>query len=193
MIYHVQAGLLGAANEDPPRGAYVLCHTVRNIDGEEVDLARYLGKVVMIVNVASKCGFTPQYEQLESLYERYASQGFDILGFPANNFLWQEPSANQEIKRFCTVTYNVQFSMFAKINVRGKDIAPLYADLVSKEKNAPYGGGIKWNFTKFLVDRSGRVCARFGPPTRPDAPEVIESIERELARRPPPASTSPGT
>jgi len=164
------------------KGADVLCHVVEDIDGNDVDLARYRGKALLIVNVASKCGFTPQYEALEALHEKYALRGLAVLGFPANDFLRQEPGSDAEIRQFCTTKYGVQFDMFAKISVRGKNQAPLYKDLTSKEKNRPFSGSIKWNFTKFVAGRDGRVCARFGPSTRPDAPEVIEVIERELAK-----------
>jgi glutathione peroxidase len=167
------------------RGAAVLGHVVKDIDGNEVDLAKYKGKVVMIVNVASKCGFTPQYEQLEAVYKKYADQGFVVLGFPSNDFMWQEPGSDAEIKRFCHLKYNVTFDMFAKVSVRGSDQAPIYGDLTSKKTNGPFGGMIKWNFTKFIVGRDGRVCARFAPTTRPDDRSVVEAIERELAAEAP--------
>lgn len=154
---------------------------VKDINGNEVDLAQYRGQVAIIVNVASKCGFTPQYAQLEALYEENKSRGFAVLGFPANNFLWQEPGSDKEIQTFCTTKYNVTFDMFSKISVKGDDIAPLYAFLTSKKANGEFGGKIAWNFTKFLVNREGRVIARFGPRTAPDAPEVKEAIEAALA------------
>jgi len=163
-------------------GASPLVHTVKDIDNQEVSLSKYLGKVVLIVNVASKCGFTPQYAALESIYEKYKDRGFAVLGFPSNDFLRQEPGTNAEIKSFCSLKYNVTFDMFSKISVRGKAISPLYKDLTSKEKNGPYGGAIKWNFTKFLVGRDGKVIARFAPTTKPDAPEVLRAIERELEK-----------
>lgn len=153
---------------------------VKNINGEEVDLAAYKGKVVLIVNVASKCGLTPQYEQLQQLHEKYKDQGLAILGFPANNFGSQEPGTNDEIKGFCQQNYGVTFDMFSKISVKGDDKAPLYAFLTSEEKNGQFAGEILWNFTKFLVGKSGAVSARFDPKTRPDAAEVIEKIESEL-------------
>ena len=154
---------------------------VTNIDGQEVDLAAYKGKVVMIVNVASKCGLTPQYEQLQALYAKYKDKGLAILGFPANNVLGQEPGDNGEIKTFCTANYGVEFDMFSKISVAGDDIAPLYAFLISKEKNGEFGGRITWNFTKFLVGREGKVIDRFGPRTRPDDATVVEAVEKALA------------
>lgn len=172
-----------ASGEDaPPRGAYVLEQVMKRIDGTEVDLRQYAGKVLVMVNTASKCGFTPQYAQLEAVYAKYRDQGLAILAFPSNDFLRQEPGDAEQIQQFCRVNYGVTFDLFAKIRVRGKDKAPLYEVLTSKEKNAPYGGGIKWNFTKFIIGRDGKVCARFGPPTKPDASGVIEVIERELAK-----------
>jgi glutathione peroxidase len=161
-----------------------LSHTAEDINGQDVDLAKYRGKVVMIVNVASKCGFTPQYAALESIYEKYKDRGLMVLGFPSNDFLWQEPGTNEEIKTFCSIKYNVTFDMFAKVSVRGKDTAPLYKNLTSKNANGSFGGAIKWNFTKFLVARDGVVVARFSPSTKPNDPEVIRAIENELAKTP---------
>jgi glutathione peroxidase len=163
-------------------GASPLSHTVKDISGREVNLAKHHGNVVLIVNVASKCGFTPQYAALESIYEKYKERGFMILGFPSNDFLWQEPGSNEEIKLFCSTKYNVTFDMFAKVSVRGKNASPLYKELTSKKINGPFGGAIKWNFTKFLVSRTGVVVARFGSATKPDDPEVIRAIENELAK-----------
>jgi len=165
-------------------GAKPLLHTVKDIDGHDVALAKYHGKVVMIVNVASKCGFTPQYEALEAIFRKYKDRGFMILGFPSNDFLKQEPGSDAEIKSFCSLKYNVTFDMFSKIAVKGKNASPLYKDLTSKKVNGPYGGSIKWNFTKFLVARDGTVVARFGPTVKPDAPDVIQSIEKELEKTP---------
>ena len=163
-------------------GAYVLDLTVLDINGNEVDLSAYEGKVLLIVNVASKCGLTPQYAELMELHNSYADQGLAILGFPANNFRNQEPGSNEEIKLFCTQNYNVAFDMFAKISVFGDDISPLYRRLTSAETNAPFAGDIQWNFTKFLVGRDGRVIARFEPQTKPTDEAVIAAIESALAR-----------
>jgi glutathione peroxidase len=157
---------------------------VKDINDRDVDLAKYRGKVVLIVNVASKCGFTPQYAALESIYGKYKDRGFIILGFPSNDFLWQEPGTNEEIKTFCSTKYNVTFDMFAKVSVRGREASPVYKDLTSKKVNGPFGGAIKWNFTKFLIARDGAVVARFGPATKPDAPEVLKAIEKELGNAP---------
>jgi glutathione peroxidase len=149
--------------------------TLNSIDGKPAPLAAYQGKVVLIVNVASRCGFTPQYAGLEALYEKYKDRGFVILGFPANNFGGQEPGTNEEIKTFCSSKYNVTFPMYAKISVKGDDKAPLYQFLT-----AATGSEIQWNFTKFLVDKNGKVVARFEPKVTPESPEVTEAIEKAL-------------
>jgi glutathione peroxidase len=160
-------------------GASVYDYTLPSIDGQPTALSNYQGKVVLLVNVASRCGFTPQYSALESLYEKYKDQGFVILGFPANNFGGQEPGTNAEIKSFCTLKYNVSFPMFAKVSVKGADCTPLYQYL-TQQANPALTGDIKWNFTKFLVDRSGKVVARFESPVKPDSPEVTSAIEKAL-------------
>src|SRR4030043_225226 len=139
-----------------------------DIRGEPAALSDFKGKVVLIVNVASKCGFTPQYEGLERIYRTYKDRGFVILGFPANNFLGQEPASNERIASFCSLTYNVTFPMFSKISVKGKDIHPLYVFLTSKEKHPGLGGAITWNFNKFLVDRTGQVVNRFDSKGKPE-------------------------
>jgi len=153
--------------------------TMTSIEGEDIDLSIYKGKVVLIVNVASKCGFTSQYEGLQSLYETYKDQGLVILGFPANNFLGQEPGSNEEIQQFCSVNYGVTFPMFAKISVKGKDQHPLYTCLTDKSAH-DFGGGIKWNFTKFLIGKDGTIKARFEPKTKPEDDKVISAVEKEL-------------
>ncbi len=154
--------------------------TLPSIDGQETPLASYKGKVALVVNVASRCGYTPQYTALESVYEKYKGEGLVILGFPANNFMGQEPGTNQEIKTFCTRTYHVSFPMFSKISVKGADKAPLYQYLTSKDQNPQTGGEIKWNFTKFLIGRDGTIVARFEPGVTPDSPEVTAAIEKAL-------------
>ncbi len=153
--------------------------TLNSIDGKPAPLAQYKGKVVMIVNVASQCGYTPQYSALEAIYEKYKDQGFVILGFPANNFGAQEPGTNEEIKTFCTRKYSVSFPMYSKISVKGDDQAPLYGYL-TKDTGAGISGDIKWNFTKFLVDRNGNVVQRFEPAVTPDSKEVTSAIEKQL-------------
>jgi glutathione peroxidase len=153
--------------------------TLNSIDGKPAPLANYKGKVILVVNVASQCGYTPQYSALESIYEKYKDKGFVILGFPANNFGAQEPGTNEEIKTFCTRKYSVTFPMYAKISVKGDDQAPLYAYL-TKETGPGLTGDIKWNFTKFLVDRNGKVVQRFEPAITPDSKDVTSAIEKEL-------------
>jgi glutathione peroxidase len=168
----IMAGSLLAAS-----GIYTF--TLNSIDGKPAPLADYKGKVVLVVNVASQCGFTPQYSALEATYEKYKEKGFVILGFPANNFNAQEPGTNEEIKTFCTRKYSVTFPMYAKISVKGADQAPFYAYL-TKDTGPGVAGEIKWNFTKFLVDRNGKVVQRFESEVTPDSKEVIAAIERQL-------------
>ena len=155
--------------------------TLSTIDGQPAPLASYKGKVVMLVNVASKCGFTPQYTALESVYEKYKDQGFVIVGVPANNFGSQEPGTNQEIKTFCSSKYHVTFPMMAKVSVKGDDKTPLYTFLTDKSANPQTGGDIQWNFTKFLIGPDGHVITRFEPDVTPDSPQVIAAIEKALA------------
>jgi glutathione peroxidase len=156
-------------------GSGVYQFTMNSIDGKATPLAEFKGKVTMIVNVASRCGYTPQYSALEAVYEKYKDRGFVIAGFPANNFGGQEPGSNEEIKQFCSAKYNVKFPMFAKISVLGSDEAPLYRYLTGTG-----GGEIEWNFTKFLIDRQGQVIARFESAVEPDSPEAIAAIEKAL-------------
>ena len=149
--------------------------TLNSIDGKPAPLSAYQGKVVLIVNVASRCGFTPQYTGLEALYEKYKDRGFVILGFPANNFGGQEPGTNEEIKTFCSTKYNVTFPMYSKISVKGDDKAPLYQFLTDTT-----GSEIQWNFTKFLVDKNGKVVGRFESKVTPESPEITGAIEKAL-------------
>ncbi len=155
--------------------------TMNDIDGNPVTFEIFRNKVILIVNVASKCGFTPQYNGLQELYQEFKDEGFFILGFPANNFLSQEPGTNSEIKQFCSLNYNVSFPMFSKISVKGNDMSPLYEFLTDKETNPEFSGKIKWNFTKFLVDRTGNIIDRFSPMTRPDSKKVKRRIGQLLA------------
>jgi len=174
----------GRADDRPQsKAASVLDFTMKSIDGKELALAQYKGDVLLVVNTASECGFTPQYEGLESIYERYKDKGFKVLAFPANEFGQQEPGTNEEINTFCRTKYNVSFPVFAKIVVKGAGIHPLYQFLTGKETNPKYAGEIPWNFTKFLVNRKGQVIARFAPKDEPEAPEVIKAIEAALAER----------
>jgi glutathione peroxidase len=179
---------LAAAASFAVAAAGPLDFKMKDIDGKEVDLARtYKEKVVLIVNVASKCGLTPQYAELEKLYETYKARGLVILGFPANEFGAQEPGTNKEIKEFCTSQYQVTFPMFEKIVVKGEGIHPLYKFLTEKESDPAYAGEIKWNFTKFLVGRDGKLAARFEPKTKPSEKEVTDAIEKALGPAPAPA------
>jgi len=154
--------------------------TLKSIDGKPVSLSEYHGKVLLLVNVASKCGFTPQYAGLEALYEKYKGQGLVIVGVPANNFMAQEPGTNEEIKKFCTNKYNVTFPMMAKVSVLGPDKTPLYVFLTDKSTDPKLGGDIKWNFTKFLFDRNGNPVARFEPDVTPESPQVTAAVEAAL-------------
>jgi glutathione peroxidase len=154
--------------------------TLPSIGGKPMPLANFKGKVLLLVNVASRCGYTPQYTALEATYEKYKDRGLVVLGFPANNFGAQEPGTNDEIKTFCSTKYSVKFPLYAKISVKGGDQAPLYQFLTSKDSNPAVAGDIKWNFTKFLVDRSGKVVQRFEPDATPDSAEVIAAIEKLL-------------
>jgi len=151
---------------------------VKTIDGADKSLADYQGQVLLIVNTASRCGFTPQYAGLEQLYERYKARGFVILGFPANDFMGQEPGDNSTIKKFCELKYKISFPLFSKISVRGSRIAPLYQYLTTA---SGFNGNITWNFNKFLVDRQGHVIARFGSKLKPLDPSLEESVLKALA------------
>jgi glutathione peroxidase len=161
-------------------GKSVYDFTLNSIDGPAAPLDAYKGKVLMVVNVASRCGYTPQYSALESVYEKYKDRGLVIVGVPANNFGAQEPGTNEEIKTFCTRKYNVQFPMMSKVSVKGTDITPLYQYLTDPSLNPKTGGEIKWNFTKFLFDRQGNVLARFEPEVTPDSPQIVAAIEKAL-------------
>jgi len=158
----------------------VLDFTLNSIDGQPAPLSQYRGKVLLLVNVASQCGYTPQYAGLEALYEKYKDRGLVVLGFPANNFRGQEPGTNEEIKTFCTRKYNVTFPMYSKISVAGEDQAPLYQFLTDTRANPSTGGPIKWNFTKFLIGKDGKPVQRFEPAVIPEAPEVLAAIEAAL-------------
>lgn len=162
---------------------------MRMIDGSEKSLSDYKGKVLLIVNVASKCGLTPQYDALEKIYKQYKAQGFEVLGFPANEFAGQEPGSNAEIQQFCRSTYGVDFPMFEKIVVKGQKIHPLYSFLIHKQPHVGGAAGgtdpseVSWNFEKFLVNKNGDVVARFSPKTVPDDASVIQAIESELKKQ----------
>ena len=172
-----------AAEKEKRKVPASLNFTMATLEGKEVALSTYLGKVVLMVNVASECGLTPQYAQLQAMHKEYAKKGLAIVGFPCNQFGTQEPGTAKQIRQFCTQRYGVKFDMFAKVDVNGEDACKLYKHL-TKLKTRPKGaGGISWNFEKFLLDREGNVIARFEPRTKPDAPEVVKLIERALAKK----------
>jgi glutathione peroxidase len=177
-IHHHNVGFVEAA-----AAGTVLDFKVRDIDGKEVKLKRYKGNVLLVVNVASKCGYTPQYEGLQAIYSKYSSRGFYVLGFPANNFGGQEPGSAAEIKEFCTSKYKVTFPMFAKLSVKGEDQDPLFKFLTSKETNPDFAGEITWNFNKFLIDRGGNVVARFTSKDTPESEKVTAEIEKYLSSK----------
>jgi len=154
----------------------------KTITGQPRSLADYKGKALLVVNVASKCGLTPQYQGLEKLHEQYAPKGFAVLGFPANEFGAQEPGTNEEIAQFCTTNYGVKFDMFSKVKVKGPGIDPLFDYLTSPATNPKFSGEIKWNFNKFLIGKDGTVLARFEPPIDPTSPEVTQAIEKALTQ-----------
>jgi glutathione peroxidase len=167
------------AGSSEPASLYKL--KAKSIDGKPVALAKYRGKVALVVNTASKCGYTPQYKQLQALYDRYQKEGFVVLGFPSNDFHSQEPAENPEIKKFCEVNYGVSFPLFEKAPVTGAQTQPVFRFL----KDSPVGskdGEIGWNFTKFLVDKDGRVAARFPSKIKPDDPQVVSELERLLKK-----------
>jgi glutathione peroxidase len=161
----------------------VLNFKMKDIDGKPVKLKKYKGDVFLIVNTASKCGYTPQYEGLQAIYTKYQAQGFTVLGFPANNFGEQEPGTEKEIKEFCESKYKVTFPMFAKISVKGEDQHALYKFLTSKETNPNFAGDISWNFNKFLVNRKGEVVARFSSKDAPESEKVTQAIEKYLKEK----------
>ncbi len=152
-------------------------YQVTDIDGNPFDMSQLKGKKVMVVNVASKCGFTPQYEQLEALYKKYKDQNFVIIGFPANNFKEQEPGTNEEIKSFCSLTYGVTFPMMDKISVKGDDMAPIYQWLTDKDLNGESNSNVKWNFQKYLINEKGVLVDVVNPWVKPDTSKIIKWIE----------------
>jgi glutathione peroxidase len=172
-------GLSGASDPGPDAAGGVLGFTLARIDGTPEPLADYRGRVLLLVNVASKCGYTRQYGGLEALYERYRAQGFAVLGFPSNDFRGQEPGTNAEIAEFCRSTWGVRFPMFAKLAVQGDEAHPLYRYLTGLPE--PIGGRVEWNFQKYLVDRRGVVVAKFAPRTEPEDTELVRRIEALLA------------
>ena len=171
------------SKENAKEAGPVLSHKMNSLQGKPVDLSQYQGKVVLIVNVASECGATPQYEPIQALYEKYKDQGLVVLGFPCNQFGQQEPGTSQEISTFCQDNYGVTFDMFEKIEVNGENQAPLYKYLTSKEAYPADPGPVKWNFEKFLIGRDGKVVKRFRTPVNPGSDEVVKAIEAELQKK----------
>jgi len=166
---------------DSTKSTSVLDFTVKTIDGEKVKLSDYKGDVLLLVNVASQCGLTePNYPRLEKLFRKYKDRGLRILAFPANNFGKQEPGSNASIKKFCKKKYDVTFDLFSKVSVKGDDQCPLYSYL-TKHPNKAVAGDVQWNFQKYLVNREGKVVAKFNPRTLPDDPKLIELLEKTLA------------
>jgi glutathione peroxidase len=174
-------GFIGNASPaEPPPEKSIYEFEVKDIDGKPVRLGDYKGKVLLFVNTASKCGYTSQYEGLEKIYDKYKDRGFVVLGFPANNFMGQEPGTEQEIKEFCQLKYDISFPMFAKISVKGADQHPLYTYLTNPKTNPNSAGEITWNFNKFLVDRNGNIVARFGTKETPESQNITGTIEKHL-------------
>ena len=157
--------------------------TVKDIDDKDVSLSQYKGKVLLIVNVASLCGNTPQYSDIEALYEKYKDKGLVVLGFPSNDFMGQEPGSNSEIKQFCTSKYAVKFPMFAKIDVKGGNTAPLYTYLTQKAQNGVIDAEVKWNFQKFLIGKDGNVITSFSPKKKVSEDDVVAAVEKALAQK----------
>ena len=169
----------GEEKQVPP----ALNFKVKTITGKEVDLAKYEGKVLLVVNTASYCGNTKQYKNLEALHEKYGEKGLAVLGFPCNQFGAQEPGSEEEIVQFCESKYKVKFDMFSKVDVNGEGASPLYKYLTSTEAKPRGKGNVEWNFEKFLIGRDGKVVARFKHSTSPEDPSVVEAVEAELAKK----------
>lgn len=174
------ATVVVSAEESKDAVPEALNFKVKSLDGKDVELSKYDGKVVLVVNVASECGLTPQYKDLQAIYDQYKDQGLVVLGFPCNQFGSQEPGTEAEIKQFCTENYGVTFDMFSKVDVNGEKAAPLYKYLTALETKPKGAGKVSWNFEKFLLNRKGEVVARFEPQTKPDSTEVVSAIEKEL-------------
>ncbi|MBX7224487.1 MAG: redoxin domain-containing protein [Chitinophagales bacterium] len=161
----------------PTHPTSVYDFTMKTLYGEDKKLSDFKGKVLVIVNTASKCGLTPQYAEIEAFYNNYKDKGVEVLGFPANNFLWQEPGTDDEIAKFCEENYGVSFTMFSKISVKGKDIDPLYSYLTKKENNGVLDADVSWNFQKFVIDRNGKLITFFTPKTTVTSPEFLKTID----------------
>jgi len=179
MFVIMSSGLYGEGINMPN----IYDYNVEMITGEEVSMDKYQGKVILIVNTASKCGYTPQYEGLENLYQEYKDRDFVVLGFPANNFMNQEPGSNEDIQNFCRINYGVTFPLFSKISVKGKNIHPLYRFLTSKETNPEFAGQITWNFNKFLISRQGEIIGRFGSKVKPQSRKLVDALQKALDKK----------
>lgn len=180
------AVVAAAAGADDKGGAKVsgpLGFKMQGIDGKDVDLGQYKGKVVLLVNVASECGYTPQYKGLQELYEKYGKDGLVVIGVPSNDFGRQEPGTNADILKFCQTSYKVTFPLLAKVAVKGKDKVPLYAYLTSKDTDPKFAGEVGWNFEKFLIGRNGQVVGRFKSGVEPTAEELVQAVQKELAAK----------
>ncbi len=172
------SGVVMADDKDP-----LLGHKMKSLTGKEVDLAKYKGKVLLVVNVASACGATPQYEQLQALSEKYKDKGLVVLGFPCNQFGGQEPGSDEEVGQFCKKNYGVTFDMFSKVDVKGDKAAPFFKHLTSEKSGVKDAGPVKWNFEKFVISRDGKSISRFRTSVSPDADEVVKAIEVEVAKK----------
>jgi glutathione peroxidase len=177
------AACVSTVNAEEKQVPAALNFKVKTITGKEVDLSKYQGKVLLVVNTASECGNTPQYKQLESLHEKYGKEGLAVLGFPCNQFGGQEPGSDQEIAEFCDANYKVKFDMFSKVDVNGEAAAPLYKYLTATDAKPRGKGKVKWNFEKFLIGRDGSVIGRFEHSTAPDDSSIIKAVEAELAKK----------
>ncbi len=185
VVFSISAGAFaGDESEKKKVVSPALDFTMKNIEGRDVYLGDYQGDVLLVVNVASKCGLTPQYKDLEAFYKKYKDEGVKVLAFPANNFGAQEPGTNKEIKQFCKTKFDVTFDLFAKVSVKGDDKCDLYEYLTDTSKNGEFGGDIRWNFQKFLVDRTGRVVARFEHRENPMADKVVQFVDKLLKEQP---------
>lgn len=172
--------MIAVAAANPAKTVYDF--KVKSIEGKEVSLSQYKGKVIMFVNTASYCGNTPQYKDIEAMYKKYSGRGFVVLGFPANNFMGQEPGSDKEIQDFCTKEYAITFPMFSKISVKGKDIAPLYSYLTQKSENGVADAPVTWNFQKFLVGKDGKLIASFSPKAKVTETEIVSAVESALSK-----------
>lgn len=183
LLAGVVAACVSTADGEEKKVPAALSFKVKSITGKEVDLSKYQGKVILVVNTASECGLTPQYEELEALHEKYGQKGLSVLGFPCNQFGKQEPGSDKEIAEFCESNYKVKFDMFSKVDVNGEEASPLYKHLTALDAKPKGKGKVSWNFEKFLIGRDGSVVARFEPKTAPDDPVVLKAVEAELAKK----------